>query len=122
MVARMIDRGLWEQWRVRVRRSESWDGTVEEFCRREGVSHAAFYQWRKKLRSEAGAGTESHRPPAFVPVVAQSRDVMPRPLESASVVVVTLASGTRVEIPAAAGALVERVVLALDGLAGEGRS
>lgn len=72
-----------------------------------------------------GGGTGSRRRPAFVPVVTQTRDVMPGPLESVSVVVVTLASGTRVEIPAAAGTPVERVVLALDshgGLAGEGRS
>ena len=32
-MARTIDRGLWEQWRARLLRFESWDGTVGEFCR-----------------------------------------------------------------------------------------
>ncbi len=52
-MARTIDRGLWEQWRARLLRFESWDGTVGEFCRREGVSQASFCQWRKKLRSRS---------------------------------------------------------------------
>ena len=110
-MARTIDRGLWEQWRARLLRFESWDGTVGEFCRREDVSQALFYQWWKKLRS----GTDSRRPAAFVPVLPRMPDLASRTSEAAGVVLVTLASGARVEIPAAAGTLVERVVLALDG-------
>ena len=41
-------------------------------------------------------------------------DLAARTSEAAGVVLVTLASGARIEIPAAAGTLVERVVLALD--------
>lgn len=117
-MARTIDRGLWERWRVRLGRFEGWDGTVAEFCRGEGVSQASFYQWRKKLRG----GPDGQRAAAFVPVLPRTPDVVAPPSEATGVVVVTLASGVRVEIPAAAGTLVERVVLALDCQGVEGRS
>ena len=40
-------------WRRRLRRQARWAGTVEEFCRDEGISIPTFYYWRKKL---AGSG------------------------------------------------------------------
>jgi transposase-like protein len=56
-MARSINPVLWEQWRKRLQPRESSDGTVAEFCRREGVSQAAFYQWRKKLRTGSASET-----------------------------------------------------------------
>lgn len=44
MVARTIDRGLWEQWRDRLLRCGHRDSTVGEFRRQEGASVASFYQ------------------------------------------------------------------------------
>jgi hypothetical protein len=38
-----------EAWRRRLRAFDRGTATVEEFCWREGVSVAAFYQWRRKL-------------------------------------------------------------------------
>ncbi len=52
--------------------------SVAEFCRRNDVAQASFYQWRKKL-AEAGAAQE-----AFVPVS------------------ITNTSGVRVELPGGA--------------------
>lgn len=125
-MARTINRGLWEQWRERMRRREDWEGSVVEFCRREGVSQAAFYQWRKKLQTGTGArqiaGTGSQ--PAFVPVTPVPRNPQSGGPQCADVVVVTLANDVRVEIPAAAPALVERVVRLAAGPTGsaaEGR-
>ncbi len=109
-MARTIDGDLWELWRARLLRFASWDGTVGEFCRREDVSQASFYQWRKKLRD----GSDVRRSAAFVPVLPRTPNAVSQSSLVAGVVVVTLVSGVQVEIPTAAGTLVERVVLALD--------
>ena len=41
--------------------------SVAAFCKKEGISEAAFYYWRKKL---AGGGSKPNRqvPPAFIEV------------------------------------------------------
>ena len=96
---------LRELWRARVRRFESLDQTVAEFCQWEGVSIAAFYVWRKKLREVAAPkhrtpltakSGDTHRRPLFVPIVSSSRPVE----ATGAVVVMTLSDGTRVELPA----------------------
>lgn len=48
-MGRRVDLGLAERWRLRLVRFEAGRLGVAAFCRREGVSQAAFYQWRKKL-------------------------------------------------------------------------
>jgi len=106
---------LWELWRARVRRFESLDHTVAEFCQWEGVSIAAFYVWRKKLREEAAPkhrtpltakSGDTHRRPLFVPIVSSSRPVE----ATGAVVVMTLSDGTRVELPANDHQLIAHVV------------
>lgn len=56
------------RWTERLRRFAQSGATVPDFCRAEGVSSAAFYQWKRKL---------SHEPlqpaAAFVPVVLADR-------------------------------------------------
>lgn len=49
---------LQRQWRERLERFRGSTWTVAEFCRREKVSVASFYQWRKKL---AGSGHNGRR-------------------------------------------------------------
>jgi hypothetical protein len=44
-------------WRGVIRRQGKSGQTVVAFCQREGVSTAAFYAWRKRLREQAGSGT-----------------------------------------------------------------
>ena len=48
-MARVRDPDLWQAWRERLRRFRGSLETVAEFCRRERVSVAAFYQWKRKL-------------------------------------------------------------------------
>ena len=50
-MGRRIDAGRHVAWRQRLERFGGWPGTVAEFCRREGVTPATFYQWRKRLTS-----------------------------------------------------------------------
>lgn len=42
-----------QQWSARFKRFKRSGQSVTQFCRAEGVSQPAFYQWKKKL----GAGT-----------------------------------------------------------------
>lgn len=52
-----------QQWADRFLRFTAANQTVAEFCRREGVSQASFYQWRKKLAIRQPA-RESETTPA----------------------------------------------------------
>lgn len=52
-MGRRVDLGKRVEWVDRLSKQESSGLTVAEFCEWEGVSVAAFYQWRKKLSSEA---------------------------------------------------------------------
>jgi hypothetical protein len=42
-----------QKWGERIERFRSADLTVAQFCRAEGVSVPAFYQWRRTLAAEA---------------------------------------------------------------------
>lgn len=58
------------QWRDRLERFTHSTLSVAEFCRREKVSVASFYQWRKKLAVTA-RGSQDTTPttkPTFLPV------------------------------------------------------
>jgi hypothetical protein len=46
--------GLEAVWRRRLARFGRSNWTIAEFCRREGVSIATFYHWRKRLGFAAG--------------------------------------------------------------------
>jgi hypothetical protein len=85
-----------ELWRRRLREFERGTATVGEFCRREGVSLAAFYQWRRKL---AAAASE----PNTVRAVEQVPALSFLPVEitggARSVIEVLLPNGARVLIP-----------------------
>ncbi|MFN5900892.1 MAG: IS66 family insertion sequence element accessory protein TnpA [Planctomyces sp.] len=45
-----------DEWIQRFRRRETSGLTVATFCEWEGVSVAAFYRWRKKLRAGESEG------------------------------------------------------------------
>lgn len=53
------------QWQSVLARAAGSDLSVAEFCRREGVSTASFYTWRKRL---GAAGSQV--PPAAAPTGA----------------------------------------------------
>ena len=58
-----------QQWGGRLRRFAGSKLSVAEFCRREKVSVASFYQWRKKL---AEADSDGSSTPKFLPVEVAS--------------------------------------------------
>lgn len=60
------------QWQKRFERFTRSPLTVAEFCRREDVSVASFYQWRRRLASTASAdevtAAQQSTQPTFIPV------------------------------------------------------
>lgn len=55
-MGRGIDVSRQEVWRKRLERFIGWPGTAAEFCRREGVTQASFYVWRKRLSPGGRSG------------------------------------------------------------------
>lgn len=114
-MARAKNEGLWDRWRERLWRFDSGELTVTAFCEQEEVSPAAFYQWRKKLR------TATRTPPAVrsrkkvvparspVPGHAECSSFLPV-LSLSSSVVLTLVNGVRVEVPGCDDDLVAHAV------------
>ena len=93
-MARSSDPAKAAQWRKRLERFGSSSASVALFCRREGVSVASFYHWRKKL----AAGTDSRatrRRVASQPCAFQPVTVVP----TTPTIAVHLPDGTRLEVP-----------------------
>lgn len=78
-------------WVDRMDRFQQTSQTVAQFCAAEGVSSASFYQWRRKLRSDASWPRSVAR---FVPVkLPEAPQAQP-----ATVMSVDLPGGVRVRL------------------------
>lgn len=115
-MSRKPDAGKWEAWRKRLGRFDRGSATVADFCGREGVSVANFYQWRRKLAAKS-ADSLSVDTPGFVAVEITP----PSPLEG-SCVQVFLPSGARMLVPCQAREAIVAVVAALTRDAREGEA
>ena len=76
-MGRQIDWGKRREWEQRLARRESSGLTVAEFCEWEGVSVAAFYQWRRKFSSKSES---RHWPPHDVTSTSCDGDTLRSPL------------------------------------------
>lgn len=88
-------------WRERLRRFRALGMSVARFCDAEGVSQPSFYQWRKRLEAESGAGKAR---PVFQQVVVTPGAAAPAGLR------VRLASGAEIEVEAAHLEVIRAVV------------
>jgi Transposase len=94
-MARSSDPAKAAQWRRRLERFGSSGVSVARFCRREGVSVASFYQWRKKLAAAADtppSGQRPSRPCAFKPLSITATT-------TSRTIAVHLPGGARLEVP-----------------------
>lgn len=102
-----------ELWRRRLRDFDRGSATVAAFCRREGVSDAAFYQWRRKLASPAAqpnapvSAAEQVPALSFLPIEIMGRD------DHAARIEVVFPNGTRVLVPGRDQATLNAVLAAL---------
>jgi hypothetical protein len=145
-MARTADRATAARWYERIRRWKQSALTVTEFCRREAVSQASFFQWRKRLgMARPSSGTTprsasrmsswsakltsrrsssrtsprrpSHTPPRFVELPAPT-------WSQAAQVQITLPGGVIVLLPSQASAELITAVIraAMSGSSPESRS
>ncbi len=117
-MSRKPDLAKREAWRKRLRAYDRGALSVEEFCFRNGVSLASFYQWRRKLRDATGRSSfaSSGRDPAtrlsappsgFLPVEITG-------LSPASACIeVLLPGGPRLRIPCHETQAIRTVIAAL---------
>jgi hypothetical protein len=82
-------------WRLRLREFDRGSATVAEFCRRVGVSVAAFYQWRQKLRPAAAPDVSA----ASRGRAVKGLSFLPVEITGGTSVEVLLPSGTRLTVP-----------------------
>ena len=92
-MGRVADDALAATWRRRVARQRRSGLAVEEFCRREEVSAASFYAWRKRVASSSAPSA-----PLFVPLE------LPVGHGSLGGVRIELPGGAVVTLPASASA------------------
>ena len=107
-MARQSNEALWGQWRQREARYEQGAETAAAFCRREGVSMASLFSWRRRLKSNATRAL-NERPaasperPQFLPVrIASAMSAGGAAVGNS----VGSAAGERVEIELPGGAVV----------------
>ncbi|MFZ5828892.1 MAG: IS66 family insertion sequence element accessory protein TnpA [Planctomycetota bacterium] len=113
-MAGSLDSPKVHEWRRRMARFQGWRRSVAEFCRREGVSDASFYQWRRRLagtparkkRDAAGPGKKAAGPGRGQPVGAEdgraaggTGGFAPVRLVTAASVGVHLPGGTQLCVP-----------------------
>ena len=55
------DPALEREWRGRIRRHEESRLTVRAFCEQEGVSEHRFFWWRRRLKQDKSATSQSSR-------------------------------------------------------------
>lgn len=96
-MSRMPDPQVRERWMRRLRRFRDCDATVSEFCRREGVSVASYYHWRRKL-AEAVEDRSTERP-HFVPVAVTGTEAT---RQASDAIELALPGGAVLKLPACA--------------------
>jgi hypothetical protein len=110
---RSADPALEAAWRLRLRQQSNSGLTVDQFCRREGVSLSGFYAWKRRLGLAASSPVKAS---SFVPVTVRP-DLKPQPPVSAEPITIEFGNGGRVVLPVTVGVelicqVIETVALA----------
>jgi len=85
-------------WRRRLRQQPDSGLTIDQFCKREGVSTAAFHAWKRRLALRAALPTTAARTAAFVPVIVPPIPES-KPPASHEFVTIQLANGGQILLP-----------------------
>jgi acetaldehyde dehydrogenase (acetylating) len=108
---RHADPALEALWRRRMRQQPLSRLTIQQFCKREGVSTAAFHAWKRRLALRAAFPTTPAAPPAFVPVVVPAvHESQPR--GATELLTIRLANGGQILLPITADVALVREVVA----------
>ena len=96
MAQRGRDLAKQQRWRELLAEQAASPLSVRSFCRERQLGEAAFYAWRKTIRTRDGLIAPANQEPAFVPVTLTAEP--PRENEVAPLVL-ELTTGQRLRIP-----------------------
>ncbi len=107
-------------WRERLARHKESGLTVAEFCRREGVCGASFYQWRKRL-GQPGHRSETKRQPIRTSDKKNASHFVPVHVSGLRAAEIELPGGVTVRVPVAGVEALRTAILAAGEVCGEAR-
>lgn len=99
-------------WRARMARYRGGSLTVAEFCRRETVSVASFYHWRKRLAPTVAPKSPRQRSRGGSPSTGASNLFVPVNVTSSPMAEIEFPNGVRVHVPATNAEAIRAAVLA----------
>jgi hypothetical protein len=113
-MSRVSDPALRLRWQRRLRKFQTFHGSVRRFCDAEGVSVASFYHWRQKLNddpvattSDAPTAAKDIRAAQFVPLQLVQQTTRHAPPTHVAIV---LAGGTRIELPSEDSPVLQAII------------
>ena len=98
-MGRKLSSGAEAVWRERLRRFDSGNLTVAEFCHREGVSNPSFYQWRKRLKQRDRQPKQSGRAERGTAVKDLAGRFLPVNVVGLAEAEIELPNGMKVRVP-----------------------
>ena len=107
-------------WRERLARHKESGLTVAEFCRREGVCGASFYQWRKRLGPQ-GQRSKTKRQPIRESDKKNASHFVPVHVSGLSAAEIELPGGVTVRVPVAGVEALRTAILAAGEVCAEVR-
>ena len=87
-------------WRGRLARFQKSGLTVQEFCRREGVSTPTFYQWKKRLHEGSRPAKRVRRSGRASRSAANTDPFVAINVASATMAEIEFPNGVRIRVPA----------------------
>lgn len=98
-------------WRERLARHKRSGLTAAEFCRREGVCGASFYQWRKRL-GQPGRRPEAKRQPIGASDKKNASQFVPVHVAGLRAAEIELPGGATVRVPLVGSEALRTAILA----------
>ena len=89
-------------WRRRLQQQPDSGLTIQQFCKRGGVSTASFHAWKRRLALRAAFPATTSGASAFLPVIVPPVQE-PHPPNPSALVTIQLANGGQILLPVAAG-------------------
>jgi hypothetical protein len=121
-MAREADPSKWREWERRLREYEEGDSTVENFCRRVGVSSATFMNGSGSLAGGRAPQRRTARPNVKVPKASEGVSFVPLQITGRPSIEVHLANGAKVLVPVHDPEAIRTVIGALMSDRAEGGS
>jgi hypothetical protein len=90
-----------QAWRERIADQQRGGESVRAFCRKNRLTEASFYRWRKEIRLRDRKTADNLTPPALAPVVVIDEPhgkATPQSISPTSIEIV-LGNGTTVRVP-----------------------